>query len=70
MVAGGLVQSVDWGRLKDAHGYARDMPSLLNRLRLQTGAAFEETLGELCSRIWYNGSIFRRVRADRSRSKC
>lgn len=58
MVAGGLVPSVDWGRLKDAHGYASDLPSLLNRLRMQTGAAFEETLGELCSRIWYNGAIF------------
>ena len=58
MVAAGLVQSVDWSRLKDAHGFAGDLPSLLNRLSHQTGAAFEETLGELCSRIWYNGSIF------------
>ena len=57
MVAG-LVQSVDWSRLKDAQGYAGDLPSLLIRLRHQTGAAFEETLGQLCSRIWYNGSIF------------
>ena len=52
------MQFIDWGRLKDAHGYAADLPSMLNRLRHQTGAAFEETLGELCARIWYNGSIF------------
>ena len=58
MVAGGLVQSVDWSRLKDAHGYAGGLPSLLNRLRHQTGPAFEETLGQLCSHIWYNGTIF------------
>ena len=58
MAAGSIVQSVDWSRLKDAHGYASDLPSLFNRLRRQTGASFEETLGELCSRIWYNGAIF------------
>lgn len=58
MVAGGLVQAVDWARVKDAHGFAGDLPSLLNRLRHQSGSAFEETLGELCSRIWYNGTIF------------
>ena len=58
MVAGSVVKSVDWSRLKDAHGYAGDLPALLNRLRHQTGPAFEEVLGQLCSRIWYNGAIF------------
>jgi len=58
MVAGDLVQSVDWSRLRDAHGYGADLPLLLKRLRQQTGALFEETLGQLCSRIWYNGGIF------------
>ena len=58
MVAAALVKSVDWSRLRDAHGFAGDLPALLNRLRHLTGSAFEEALGELCSRIWYDGSIF------------
>ncbi|HEY3739338.1 MAG TPA: hypothetical protein VGL53_05815 [Bryobacteraceae bacterium] len=58
MAAGSVVQVADWSRLRDAYGTARDLPILLERLRHQTGPAFEETLGELCSRIWYNGTIF------------
>lgn len=58
MAAGSVVQAADWSRLRDAHGTATDLPHLLHRLRHQTGPAFEETLGELCSRIWYNGTIF------------
>ena len=58
VAAAGLVQSVDWSRIKDAHGYAGELPKILARLSLLVGSAFEETLGELCSRIWYNGSIY------------
>src|SRR5258708_1373158 len=58
MAGVGIVRSVDWSRLKDAHGFAGDLPALIGPLGHQTRPSFEETLGHVSWRCGSSGAIF------------
>lgn len=49
---------INWDALQDAYGPATEVPKYLERVRTAKGSLFYEALGDLCSRIIHQGTIY------------
>lgn len=56
--ASDYIASVDWAKLSHAYGPASDMPQVLADLARKKGTQLQEPMGELCSRVLHQGTIY------------
>lgn len=49
---------INWDALQDAYGPATEVPKCLERVCTAKGSLFHEALGDLCSRIIHQGTIY------------
>lgn len=49
---------INWDALQDAYGPATEVPKYLERVCTAKGSLFHEALGDLCSRIIHQGTIY------------
>lgn len=52
------IDRVDWSKLQHAYGSAADVPAMLRGLVSQDEDVQDESLYQLCSTIWHQGSVY------------
>jgi hypothetical protein len=53
-----FIDSVPWQDLQHAYGAAGDVPGILRRVCSAKGSRMFEPMGELCSRVLHQGTIY------------
>jgi hypothetical protein len=53
-----FVDSIDWDHLEHAYGPASDIATLLKQISTAKGRKLHEPIGELCSRVLHQGTIY------------
>jgi hypothetical protein len=52
------LEKIEWGKLTHAYGAADDVPGLLRSLTSRDQETRSNSIHELCSNIWHQGTVY------------